>query len=625
MALAAAARSELRRRLGRELAAPARFGWPTHLVFMVLFAGQSNLVTSYPRTIGIYCGVVVAVGLFRSWCAIRVLRLTDARAERWLAGLKYSVHLHSCCWGAFLGFAFYKVYGNHTLETALLISIGGFAAMGASMFAACPAVAAVYVAGQMIPNLIWAAFARGQFGMLPILLGFIFVAFLTGIVVIQHRHSVAMIETQLLLEAQGEELRAAKEAAEQASTARARFVANMSHEIRTPINGILGSAQLLAEGPLDAQHQPIIHALLRSAEDLLALVDEILDFSKMRAGKMRLESVPFDLDTLVRELMTPMVAVAAAKGVKCRVEIADDLAESFRGDPLRIRQVLRNLLSNAIKFTSQGETCLTIKSRRPGWVSFTVADTGIGISAEKMPELFQDFAQGDSSTTRRFGGSGLGLAISKNLADLMQGSLSAESELGKGSRFDFEIPLPACEPPVYKPVSAGIHALGAALNPMGNPADSHLPRGLRVLVAEDNAINRMIAERFLTGAGALVEQAETGKEAVALFGAHEFDVILMDCHMPEMDGFEAAAAIRSQGSRGSRIPIIAVSASVLEEDRERCLRSGMGSHLAKPLRKEALFQAILAALPEPVGAPPECRSGPIESGASSEAVEVGPQ
>jgi signal transduction histidine kinase/ActR/RegA family two-component response regulator len=610
------ARPELRRRLGRELATRARFGWPTHLAFMILFAGQAHFVTSYPEVIWIYCGLVVAVGLFRTWCAARVLKLKDARVERWLANLQYSVHFHSCCWGAFLGFAFYKVYGNHTLETALLISVGGFAAMGASMFAACPAVAAVYVAGQMIPDVIWAAFARGQLGTLPLLLGLIFVAFLAGIVVIQHRHSVTTIEAQMLLEMQSEELRAAKEAAEQASSARARFLANMSHEIRTPINGILGSAQLLAEGPLDAQQQPLMHALLRSAEDLLALVNDILDFSKIRAGKMQLEFVAFELRSLVRDVVTPMIPVATAKGLNCRVEIAADLAEGFRGDPLRIRQVLRNLVSNAIKFTANGEICLTVESRRPGRVLFTVTDTGIGIGVEKLPELFRDFAQGDSSTTRRFGGSGLGLAISKNLADLMQGSLRAVSELGKGSRFYFEIPLPVCEP-----ASAGIHALGAALNPAG----AQLPSGLRVLVAEDNAINRMIAERFLTGAGALVDQAETGEEALALFAAQEYDVILMDCHMPEMDGFEAAAAIRSQGLRGSRIPIIAVTAGALEEDRERCLRSGMASHLTKPLRKEALFQAILEALRGRPEDSPECRSGPIEPAACSEPAAAGPQ
>jgi signal transduction histidine kinase/CheY-like chemotaxis protein len=608
MGLAADARPELRRRLGRELATRARFGWPTHLLFFVLFAGQSAFVTSYPKAISIYCGVVVAVGLFRTWSAAHVLKLKNARGERWLAALQYSVHFHSCCWGAFLGFAFYKVSGNHTLETALLISVGGFAAMGASMFAARPAVAAVYVAGQMIPDLIWAVFARGQLGILLLLIGVIFAAFLVGIVVIQHRHSVTTIEAQMLLEKQSEELRAAKEAAEQASTARARFLANMSHEIRTPINGILGSAQLLAEGPLDAKQQPVMHALLRSAEDLLALVDDILDFSKMRAGKMQLECVPFELRSLVRDVVTPMVPVATAKGVDCRVEVAPDLAESFRGDPLRIRQVLRNLLSNAVKFTPCGETRLTVQSRRQGWVLFTVADTGIGIGADKLPELFQDFAQGDSSTTRRFGGSGLGLAISKNLADLMQGTLTAESELGKGSVFYFEIPLPVCEP-----ASATIHALGARLLSAG----TQLPYGLRVLLAEDNAINRMIAEKFLTGAGALVDQAETGKEAVALFTEREYDVILMDCHMPDMDGFEAAAAIRSQGWRGSHVPIIAATAGVLDEDRERCLRSGMGIHLAKPLRKEALFRAILEAVGTPPEAPPELSTGPIESGPPS--------
>ncbi|HLI84568.1 MAG TPA: ATP-binding protein [Bryobacteraceae bacterium] len=585
--MAASARPELRRRLGRELAVRARFGWPLHLIFLVLFASQSDFGTSQREAVWIYSGAVVAGGLFRVWSARRVLKLKDGRAERWLTALQCGVHFHSLCWGAFLSFAFYKVFGNHTMEATLLISIGGFTAMAAFMFAACPAVSVVCVAAQMIPDLIWAAFARGQMGILPLLFGLIFLTLLSGVVVIQHRHIVSMIEAQMLLEFQGETLRAAKEAAEQASTARARFLANMSHEVRTPINGILGSAQLLAEGPLDPQQQPVMEALLRSAEDLLALVDDILDFSKMRAGKMRLECEAFDLQKLVHEVVTPMLPVATAKGVTCRIEIAHDLPRGFRGDSLRIRQVLRNLLGNAIKFTPSGEISLTVKRGRPGWVSFILTDTGIGIAADKLPTLFQDFAQADSSTTRRFGGSGLGLAISKNLTDLMQGRLHAESELGKGSRFYFEIPLPSCEPP-----SGALHALDGVVR----ATDARLPTGLRVLVAEDNPINRLIAEKFLTASGAIVDQAATGKEAVALFSAHEYGVVLMDCHMPEMDGFEAAAAIRSLGRRGAAVPILAVSASVLEENRERCLEGGMNGLVSKPVRREALIEAILAAL-----------------------------
>jgi len=592
--------AELRRRLRRELAARIRHGWPMYAVFAVFFASESDFGTAHEGATAIFILGVLLAGIYRTICAQRVLSTAGADMVSYhrVVGM---VAFSALWWGSFIAYAFWNVFGNHILETTLIVGVAGFASVGTSLSASCPPLAAFYLAAQCIPALVWSVYARGAFGLLPFTLILAFSIYIAANLPVQYLHSVGTIRAQLLLEARGEELQRAKEAAEQASLIRARFMANMSHEIRTPLNGILGMAQLLGETPLKSEQQQMLRVLQRSGEDLLSIVNDVLDLSKIRAGKMAIERIPFDLETLVRDMATPVSTLAETKGLGWSLEIAPGLAGLFEGDPLRIRQVVGNLLSNAIKFTAAGKVALAVETPRPGWVSFRVCDTGIGIAPQECPKLFQDFAQADSSTTRRFGGTGLGLSISKNLADLMGGALTVKSELGRGSEFRFEIPLAHCSTP---------RDTGANIEPAPAP-ELRLPAGFRILVAEDNLVNRMIAERFLKCTGAIVEQAENGAHAVAMHAANPYDLILMDCHMPEMDGFEATAAIRAQASDASSVPIIAVTASAFAEDRERCLQAGMNDHISKPLRRGALLDTIAtvvgrAAMRSKTGPRPHC-------------------
>jgi len=467
------------------------------------------------------------------------------------------------------------------------IGVAGFATGGAVVLSAYPRLAWLHLGIQCVPFLIWSFFARERVGLLVFALVISFMIFVGLLMMANHRHIVTMFRALLLLEVHGEELKRAKETAEEASSARAQFLANMSHEIRTPLHGVLGLTQALGETPLTHSQAEIVGALARSGSHLLAIVNDILDCSKIASGKLTLESVPFGLRALVRDVSAPAEAMSQAKGLRWIVDY-DGIGGSFRGDPLRIRQVLTNLLSNAVKFTASGEVRLQVERDPPGWISFAVTDTGIGISESQCKDLFQDFTQADASTTRRFGGTGLGLAISKRLVELMSGTLSMTSKAGRGSRFTAAIPLPQVgEGDLLKPEESAKVTLG-------------LPPGKRILLAEDNPINRMIAERFLAGTGAIVEAAETGRVAVARHAAHPYDLILMDCHMPDMDGFEATAAIRTL-REGADVPIVAVTASAFAEDRERCRRAGMDGYVAKPLRREELIRAVAAALTLPIG------------------------
>ena len=266
----------------------------------------------------------------------------------------------------------------------------------------------------------------------------------------------------------------------------------------------------------------------------------------------------------------PTRAMALAKSVHFRAESAN-LPARVLGDPVRLRQVILNLLSNAVKFTEAGEVRLQVGVARPGSIRVDVSDTGIGLSPEQAGEIFQEFHQVDSSTTRRFGGTGLGLAISYRLVELMGGRLMVESELGRGSHFHFEIPAPAAE----------------AAAAQSKPAEFSLPRGLRVLVAEDNPINLLVTERILAKAGARVDTAENGRIAVERHRSGLYDIILMDCQMPELDGYEATELIRGLDGPGARTPILGVTANAFSEDRERCLRAGMNAYISKPFSRES--------------------------------------
>lgn len=385
-------------------------------------------------------------------------------------------------------------------------------------------------------------------------------------------------------------LREAKEQAEQAARAKSEFLANMSHEIRTPMNGLIGMLDLLNRGQLiDSQREQLATAK-HSADALLSLLNDILDFSKSEAGKLKLESLSFELDSLLEDVCSLMAASANEKGLYLKLD-TDGLAHTkVQADSGRIRQILLNLIGNAIKFTAKGGVAIRARSQlEQGAVRLfvEVQDTGIGIEQGLCAEVFNAFTQSDSSTTRRFGGTGLGLAIVKQLTHLMSGSVSVTSKLNKGSCFAFDVLLQVDDRPA--PSSKDQSILDA---------ETAQQNKCRILLAEDNKINRMVAEQLLALNGWSCEHVENGQAALdALLNAkldEPFDLILMDCQMPIMDGYEATQKIRAgeAGERYSRMPIIALTANAMQGDRDKCMAAGMSDYLSKPIDVASLHQMV---------------------------------
>jgi signal transduction histidine kinase/ActR/RegA family two-component response regulator len=382
------------------------------------------------------------------------------------------------------------------------------------------------------------------------------------------------------------ELLAAKRVAEEASRAKSEFLANMSHEIRTPMNGIIGMTDLALMTPLSETQHDYLQTVRNSAESLLVIINDILDFSKIEAGKLEIAAVDFSLRTLVGDTLKPMAIRAAEKQLRLTLDVNAGVPDAIVGDPIRLRQVLVNLVANALKFTDAGEILVRIVHEdEPDGAHVTlhvsVVDTGIGIPADKQVAIFQAFTQADGSTTRVYGGTGLGLTISGQLVSLMGGQIQVESTPGRGSAFYFSITVPlAAKPVAIKPAAkAAVPMIDA--------------RALRVLVAEDNVVNRKLAEHLLRQRGHDPLMVVNGREAVDALGCGSFDLVLMDLQMPEMDGFEATAAIRAlEQTTGSRVPIVALTAHAMEGDRQRCLDADMDGYVSKPIDAGELFGVI---------------------------------
>ncbi len=378
----------------------------------------------------------------------------------------------------------------------------------------------------------------------------------------------------------------AKEEAESATRAKSAFLATTSHEIRTPLNGVLGMAQAMAMGDLAEHQRERLDVIRQSGESLLAILNDVLDLSKIEAGKLELEQAEFDIDETASGALGAFAATAQAKGLDFKLKVQPAARGVYRGDSVRVRQILYNLVSNALKFTERGGVAVTV-SRRRGTLRLVVSDSGIGVAADKLAKLFQKFEQADASTTRRYGGTGLGLAICRDLAQLMGGAISAKSAPGEGATFTVDLPLPwvgdapeKARPHVAEPT---VHAEGAAL---------------RVLAAEDNGMNQLVLKTLLGQVGVDPVMVGNGREAVEAWAREPWDLILMDVQMPEMDGPTATGVIRARerAEGRPRTPIVALTANAMAHQVSEYLQSGMDDFVAKPIEAGRLYAVIEAAL-----------------------------
>lgn len=527
----------------------------------------------------VWIGVKLALTLAR--LAVR-RRFADRRGwsdAQWCRHFTQVVVVDGLAWG--LGVAAFAPAGGQTITVLLMATVIAVVAIAAMVLPLYPPLHVGFSLATILPvalTQLAIGGVVGSFGGVGLLLFQVFVL-MEGRTAA--RQLTELLRLRVLLEHEAERRAEALALAQRHSAVKSQFLATMSHEMRTPLHGILGvTEQLRGDAVAGIEGEALQRQLalvVRSGEHLLGLINDLLDFSKIEAGQMALAQQPFELRACIDEVAALARTAARDKGLLLRTDVSamGSGAHWVRGDAARMRQVLHNLLGNAIKFTERGEVSLVAsRDAQLGWLCIEVTDTGVGIAPAQMKRIFDAFHQGEASFDRRFAGTGLGLTIARELARAMGGDLYGRSTVGIGSVFRFEAPLPPCEAP-----AAAIAAPKQMLALQG-----------RVLLAEDNAVNALVAQTMLRRCGLEVDHVADGEQAVSHYLARRPDLVLMDCQMPTMDGLTAARRIRErEAAQGAaRVPIVALTANAYAGDREQCLAAGMDEHLAKPFREDEL-------------------------------------